>query len=506
MGEMSKNGLIYEFGNLLEQVGTANVSPSAYDTAWVARIPHPTNPKNSAFPEALVWLNSHQHADGSWGEGGIPERILATIATIIALAEKGQRASDKELMEQGLAFIWDCLFKLETYTVLPIGFELLLGVLVDEAKTFDIALPEWLASHFEAYRRDKLNLLQHVKPAQFRNTSAIFSAEFLGTNLPAQPDNYISDNGSVGISPAATASVLRSIFDTSSREKMLTYLKSKAIPDNDGYGLGWGDITDIDLFEAIWALYNLILCNQQNHPILQPAIKKALKLITNAWTELGLGPSSASLALYDSDDTSVGYTILKKFGLACDLTVLEDYWRDDHLLTYKYERDPSLSANIHGLEAYELAGNSERVESLLKFIDKRRNGMPYWVDKWHASPYYITSHTVLIAGKFDKTMVKPAVEWLLHTQRKNGAWGCEGDTAEETAYAVQALLSYNQLIGGSNKLTVAAQLGIRFLRQTFQPYILEVPPLWVSKNRYAPRLVVRSAVLSALILGEIYHL
>jgi hypothetical protein len=45
-------------------------------------------------------------------------------------------------------------------------------------------------------------------------------------------------------------------------------------------------------------------------------------------------------------------------------------------------------------------------------------------------------------------MASQAVDWIVHTQRGNGGWGWHVPTAEETAYALQALIMWAQDGGG----------------------------------------------------------
>ena len=64
------------------------VSPSAYDTAWLAMVPdHNTKPM---FTNCLNWVLTNQKQEGFWGEcdgHGMPtiECLVATLACIIAL-------------------------------------------------------------------------------------------------------------------------------------------------------------------------------------------------------------------------------------------------------------------------------------------------------------------------------------------------------------------------------------------------------------------------------------
>lgn len=64
------------------------INPSAYDTAWVARIPAVDGSEKPQFPETLEWILQNQLKDGSWGEEFYflaYDRILATLASIITL-------------------------------------------------------------------------------------------------------------------------------------------------------------------------------------------------------------------------------------------------------------------------------------------------------------------------------------------------------------------------------------------------------------------------------------
>ena len=502
MSSTSKNALLHDFATVLEKTGSSDINIAAYDTAWVARVPAHDEAKTAAFPHALQWLVTHQLEDGSWGEGGVCERIIATLAAVIALSEKGQRDHDAYQIERGLAFIWSSLLHLQNTVTLPVGFELLLGALIEEGCALGLNLPTWLATHYEPYRQQKLNLLKHVPPAQLRNTSAIFSLEFLNGKLPASPESFVYSGGSVGFSPAATVSALRCVSDAAVRQKMLNYLAATAKPDDEG--CGWGNFTHFDLFESIWVLYNLDLCNQPHNTVLQDVFTRCLIKIKQGWTANGL--PIATEFINDGDNTMLGFTILAKYDQIYEPAVLDSYWRGTHLATYQYERDASNSANIHALEAFHYLDDTAKVKQLLKFLNESRKGMPFWIDKWHCSPYYTTAHAIIASASLDSEYLNEAIEWLRCTQNKNGSWGSNGETSEETAYAIQAIIYYAQARGWTSRLCEAAKQGLEYLRKNYNPFILDAPPLWVSKNLYTPRLIVRSAVLSALILGEEHNL
>ena len=73
---------------MFRSMGYGETNPSAYDTAWVARIQALDGSDQPQFPETLEWILQNQLKDGSWGEVLYflaYDRILATLACIITL-------------------------------------------------------------------------------------------------------------------------------------------------------------------------------------------------------------------------------------------------------------------------------------------------------------------------------------------------------------------------------------------------------------------------------------
>jgi halimadienyl-diphosphate synthase len=108
-------------------------------------------------------------------------------------------------------------------------------------------------------------------------------------------------------------------------------------------------------------------------------------------------------------------------------------------------------------------------------------------------------HAVIVgAGYVDRAVLIGSVEWFLSTQRKDGSWGYYNiATAEETAYALQALLIWKR--NGGKVPRIALEKGISWLKENKEePY----PALWICKALYSPELIIRSTIYSALLLGE----
>lgn len=500
MSETQTSILVRLFAELLPEVGTSKLTPSAYDTAWVARVPSPEDPARPAFPEALAWLSLHQLEDGSWGEGEIPERILATLAAVIALSERGARPADSAPLRRGLTFLWRASSHLSSSAVLPVGFELLLGSLLAEAEGLGLDLPPWLGARTAEHRAHKLTQIAALGEDRLRETTVTFSLECLGTHLETPAERFVQADGSVGVSPSATASVLRSVRDPAVRRRMLDYLARHRIGDTAS--AGWLSPTSIDLFEIIWVLYDLELAGLSRHPELRPLAEPHARALAACWRRTGAAMSS-QFAIDDSDDTALAFTVLHAYGIEKDASVMDLYWRDEYFLTYPFERDPSLSTNIHALELLRCTGDTARMGRLLGFLHRARGDLPFWSDKWHASPYYPTCHAVIAAAPVDRELVAPSVAWIVRTQREDGSFGHHAvGTSEETAYAIQGLVAFARHHGSTPALRAAVRRGAAYLRRRLTAFAAPEPPLWISKNRYTPLLVVRAAVLSALVMAE----
>jgi halimadienyl-diphosphate synthase len=176
------------------------------------------------------------------------------------------------------------------------------------------------------------------------------------------------------------------------------------------------------------------------------------------------------------------------------------YEEKDHFRCFDLEANPSISANIHVLGALGQAGLDQKnssVQKVLRFLQKAKGTNPFWVDKWHSSAYYATAHAIIACAKFASGHMEDAVKWILRSQNRDGSWGTYLSTAEETAYAIQALWFWNEHVAKVPMHVV--RRGARWLAEHFdQPY----PPLWIGKCLYNPSLVIRSAVISALTLAQ----
>ena len=481
---------------LIDEIGPGHMASTAYDTAWTARL---GELDWGICSRSLAWLAEHQLPDGSWGALApmyYHDRVLCTLAAMIALTYRGRRGHDKVQIENGrLALeriVGGATQGLQTDpNGATVGFEMIAPTLAAEAERLGIikAQRDRILGRLSKLREKKLSYIQGKMIS--RQMTMAFSAEMAGSDGQHMLDieNLQEANGSVGVSPSATA-----YFATYIRqgdEASLKYLRDVTNPDG-----GMPNVAPFDVFEIAWTLWNLSLIPELGHA---EKLKPHLDFLSNAWQpRAGIG-FAAGYSVKDSDDTGLVYETLLRYGIEKDLASVLAYEEEDHFRCFELEANPSISANIHVLGALTQAGLGRKTTSVQKVLDflrrSRNHQFPFWADKWHSSPYYATSHAIIACAGIDNELVGESVEWILKTQNKNGAWGTYLPTAEETAYALQALFVWDQKVSSVPK--GALRNGVRWLKENMDnPY----PPLWIGKCLYSPNLVIRSAVISALAL------
>ena len=120
--EISKQDLIVKIKKLLSNIGDGEISTSAYDTAWVARIPSKDNKEKPMFPKCLEWLIDNQLTDGSWGAVDYEyfhDRVINTLSAILTLKLWGE---NQNLIEKGSEYINKHLKLLSTEKYATVGF------------------------------------------------------------------------------------------------------------------------------------------------------------------------------------------------------------------------------------------------------------------------------------------------------------------------------------------------------------------------------------------------
>lgn len=467
---------------------SSSMDSVAYDTAWIARLaPHFPG---QGFDEALPWLRQRQHKDGSWG-GQIMhyhDRVVSTLAAMIALHTTGQGTDDERRVRQGAAFLWRENGRLHHDANDTIGFPILAFSLVDEALALGLDVPRDLYRDVVKIEK-KLNMLGH-NPESWRYTTLVVSLEALRAYIPDEAD-FIEANGSVGTSPAATVAALLKRPD----QRSINYLQKVIAEQGDG---GAPFVKPFDIFEALWTLNHLRLAGAVSPDV--PDVRRILDFVWSIWSPKNGLSYSPYFPVTDLDDTAVAFGLLRWGGYDVNADVFKPYEHEQHFCCYPGELDQSLSVNIRLLAALQMDRNYHHFEDWTQKISAmlRRSDLTgyFWFDKWHISPYYLTSTAIWSLFGVVDDLLPSRIKWILQTQREDGGWGYyHQSTIEETAYCLHALLFWDQ--HSSERIDpTCLHAAAQYLTEHY--HNVHYPPLWIGKSLYTPRTVVRSAVLAAL--------
>jgi halimadienyl-diphosphate synthase len=482
--------LLQEAYQILAEMGPGQITASVYDTAWVARLAEWGEPIGK---RALEWIRACQLSDGSWGTPEIlyhHERLVCTLAAMTTLARRKDPKDAGRLRRAQLALEVHAQGLKADPAGETIGFELIVPALMAEAASLDLIQPKnGLLDHLVRQREVKLAAL----PAGMINryVTVAFSAEMVGSEARRLIDleNLQEANGSVAYSSAATAWFITQIRQDPAA---LQYLQTVAV--DGGQALPY--TAPIDTFEIAWSLWNLALTDLIDDEKARCLYQPQLDFLEANWRP-GQGIAAvAPLTLVDGDTTAMAYDVLSRFGRAVDLETVLGYEEADRFRCFGLEANPSISTNVHVLNALRTAGfdrDHPSVQKVRRFLRRAQTLELFWMDKWHASPYYTTAHAIIASAGYDNDLVERAVQWILDTQNADGSWGYYLPTAEETAYCLQALCIWQR--SGKQVSSEVLRRGAAWLDgRTEPPYTL----LWIGKSLYAPILVIRSAILSAL--------
>jgi len=488
-----------DFQTLLKKLGTGYVSNTAYDAAWVARL---IDYDSALSNHTLEWLCEHQLPDGSWGvekPNYYHDRIICTLAAMIALNFRGRRGFDKVQIERGLIALSrmtdNATRELKAHNnPATVGFEVIVPTLVHQAENLGIIKQQGdrILGKLATLRRAKMEKLAGIQIS--RLTTIAHSSEMAGTdNLFLFDRNNLQEtNGSVSNNPAATAYF--AMYVKPGDQNAINYLRN--VTDMDG---GVPSFAPFDILERAWVIWNLLLTSEKDDPEIKELCKPHINYLKKNWKSgQGLG-FSAEYSLTDGDDTSIVQKILLDSGDTPDIAALLHYEENTWFRCYHHEVNPSIDVNVHFLGVFRQLNYETShpvIKKILGFIRSLQNEEGYWFDKWHASPYYTTSHAIMACWKYDDDMCEKAVNWMLRSQKEDGSWGFHDfSTAEETSYCIQALHAWHKY--GKNVPKDKLKLARNWLLEHAEdPHV----PLWIDKSLYYPELVVQSVILSALSL------
>ena len=463
----------------------SQVSSGAYDTSYLLRFN--LNLPETVAQSAIKWLKNNQHSDGSWGSIAYHthDRVICTLATIIALNSINDDNQYRQAINKGISFLNNAVYQLGQEEMDTIGFPVIFSHLAKQAE-YLIAIPEEILP-LKQYNYKLQGLSQDELKWKFStlyHSIEIVLAQSQNSFDHLNPD----DNGCIGASPAATIVWANQSVDTG---QSVSYINQLIERQGDG---GLPPVDFINIFEICWTLNNLRLAGIIKPDM--PGVRNVLDQLWEIWLHndhSGVAFSS-SFAVPDLDETSVAYSLLRWANYPARTSAFEQFEGDDYFYCYPGEIDPSLSANIRFLAALEYATDHPDIE---RWRNKAKNSLrkwyknPYWFDKWHSSPYYLTASSVWMLDGILDELLPDMINWILETQNVDGGWGHFGfSTLEETSYCVQALAHWHMK---TNIDKTSIRHGLQYLENAPEVY----PPMWIGKCLYTPYKVVRSSILSA---------
>ncbi len=485
---------IQEAKNLVKNLNQ-RMNPSPYDIGWMARLKDDGG--GPRWPYLIDWLIENQKSDGSWG-GEIEyyhDRIICSLIAIIALKENGHSLEAQQAIKRGEHYVWNHLHLLRRDPFELAGFELIIPTLLLEAQGLGLDVPLHTCGYGEI-QTAKLRLI----PSDMLYSpyiSTVYSLEFLGRDGDvSQIQKAKTAIGSIGNSPATTAYYLG--LCQSQDKQALDYLETVAKHDQ-----GTITVYPFKIFELVWVLNNFLYTGL---PVTEFITQDQLLALREQIGARGVG-FDETFTVTDGDTTSVTYRVLASAGLEPDPKGLLYFENKEKgvFRTWDYERNVSVSANAHALEALHLMPdypNAAHIKEkvIVSLLGNQILNM-YWTDKWHASPYYATAHALIAMIKEKPFLAYTSHhtrDWIVHTQQADGSWGFFGPgTPEETAYAMMLLFQFNQHEPIDRDVF---HRGAEYLMKEYSRPKSIYPDLWIAKCLYGPDEVVRSAILATIIM------
>ncbi|SFP21456.1 hypothetical protein SAMN05216330_10645 [Bradyrhizobium sp. Ghvi] len=485
---------------LCEMSDGGSVGPSVYDTAQALRFYGILTGRE----EAYAWLIAQQQADGGWGSADFPLfRHTPTWAALLALQRADPLLGAADALQAATRFLQR---EPDPYVDAvpedaPIGAELILPQFCGEAASLlgDVGFP----------RHPALLPLRQARLAELAAGAMLPSGhpmlhswEAWGTSpSTACPD----DDGSIGISPAATAAWRAHALIQGSAPNVARadgYLQTASRATRCDIEGVVPNVWPINVFEPCSSLYTLHLAGLFAHPALAEAVRVIVAQLETRLSVRGLGP-----ALYfapDADDTAVALCVLHLAGRDPAVDALRSFESGEHFVTFPGERNASVSTNIHALHALRLLGKPS--STTCAYVEANRSPRGAWSnEKWHVSWLYPTAHAIaaLAQGK-PQWRDERALAALLQAQRHDGGWGTgRTSTFEETAYALFALhvMDRNQEATERQRIAQAVARALEWMLVRHAAHALPQTPLWIGKELYCPTRVVRVAELAGLWLA-----
>nr|UPQ49781.1 levopimaradiene synthase [Phylloglossum drummondii] len=348
------NDLIEEVRGMFRTMGDGATAASAYDTAWVARVPSLDGRGSPQFPLTLQWIVDNQLEDGSWGEKELflaYDRVFNTLACVLALQTWNV---GEESITKGLDFMRRCvnMMKDEAGAHMPSGFEICFISMLEEAKQMGLDLPYDLP-FIKGIQEAREKKLQRIPIDYFhtRPTTILYSLEGLQSLVDW---NRILDlqspDGSFLSSPASTACVLMH----TGNQKCLDFLNSVLPRFNNAVPCHY----PLDLFERLWAIDGLMRLGVDR--FFQTEIKQTLDYVYKYMTETGIGWAREN-PVHDIDDTCMAFRILRLHGYDVSPKCIEHFKSEGKFFCFAGESRHGVTEMLNLYRASQLRFPGETI-------------------------------------------------------------------------------------------------------------------------------------------------
>ncbi|GLJ36172.1 hypothetical protein SUGI_0725750 [Cryptomeria japonica] len=320
LDEMDKRieELVSEIKGFFNSMEDGKISPSAYDTAWVARVPAIDDSAEPQFPQMLDWILHNQLPDGSWGEKRrflACDRLLNTLSCLVTLAFWGVGNNQ---VNRGLDFFrrnTEAMIKEAQGYHRSKGFEMVFHALLNEAKFLGLDLPYEL-SIIKQINEKRDYELKNASVEELHSHPSTMLQCLEGIQEVVDWKNILklqSEDGSFSGSPASTACVF---IHTGNRGclRFLTRLVTK-------FGDHVPGMYPVDIAERLIAVDSVERLGLDRY--FETEIKQAMDYVFQYWGQRGIGFGRESL-VPDIDVTATGFKLLRMFGYTVSSDVLKN--------------------------------------------------------------------------------------------------------------------------------------------------------------------------------------
>lgn len=208
-----------------KQLQKVELSPSSYDTAWVAMVPSPGSPQAPHFPQCVEWILQNQQGDGFWGINEFGSSVnkdilLSTLACVLALKKW---SIGQEHIRRGLHFIGrNFSTVMDEQIAAPVGFSIIFPGMISLAIEMGLEFPVTQTDIDGLLHLQEMELKRQAGEKSYGGEAYMaYVAEGLGNLLDWNAVmKFQRKNGSLFNSPSTTAAVLVHNHD----DKALEYL------------------------------------------------------------------------------------------------------------------------------------------------------------------------------------------------------------------------------------------------------------------------------------------